>query len=189
MTTFGAFIRVFSETSLHLLAARTSGEDWGTWNGPKVEKNPRCRLTVHDHPRIRRVNVSALFFYARGIAQPHRFRLSEWEISNGRQSSPRLSFPNRTGELPGTGPNNGEVKIVGPGLTKFTLSHIDADRITSVGFQRATVQAPGGWGGNGGKEPIKRHISSRWNFTDSLLTVGTFRCLAGGSSDVRLCAP
>ena len=144
-------------------------EDWGRGTGQRLKKIhgavQRCMIILeYDELMCQR------FSFTRGSAQPRRFRLSEREISSARQSSPRSSFPNRTGELSWTGPDNGEVKIGGPGLAKFTLSYIDVDRITSVGFRRATVQGPGGWGGNEGEESIKWYVPSRWKFADSLLT-------------------
>ena len=104
MTAFGAFIGVVLEVSLHLLAARASDEDWGHGMEPNVEK----RSTVLDHPRIRRVNVLALFFHARGIPNLTVFDFQDGRypmVAKVRHARP---FPTEPGIFPG--------KIGGPGL-------------------------------------------------------------------------
>ena len=67
-------------------------------------------------------------------------------------------------------PDNGEeVEIGGPGLANFTPSHIDADRITSVGFRCANAQDPGEWGERREGAHKKVRFFERRRFTDSLL--------------------
>ena len=74
-------------------------------------------------------------------------------VAKVRHARPSLTEPESPPRLV---PDNGEVKIGRPGLP---ISLVDANRVTPVGFQCATAQDPGG--GDEGKEPIKRYVSSR----------------------------
>ena len=136
-----------------------SGEDWGTGIGPEVENFhdviQRCRVILEYDGlmchrcslRIREETPNLTI----SVFQNGRYSM----VVKGRHARPFLIEPEIPLRLVS---DNGEVQIGGPRLANFTPSHIDADRITSVGFRCTTAQGPGGWGSEG-KESTRRYVS------------------------------